>query len=138
MDDVLAASALPYPEMLVEMERLEMAWHDDAPPWLPRISDTVALSPRPIAVAAARHTAQLRVAQYATDLVLAHWVDGAPPVRPPTDPFNGQPLRHRPTDTGFIVYSVGPNRRDNGGIANSRGSWREGDIVVEVRRVGED
>ena len=43
------------------------------------------------------------------DLVPAY-LDGVP-----LDPFDGAPLRYRPDDSGFTVYSVGPNRLDEGG-----------------------
>jgi hypothetical protein len=33
----------------------------------------------------------------------------------PTDPYDGQPLRYRRTETGVVVYSVGPDRTDNDG-----------------------
>ena len=33
----------------------------------------------------------------------------------PLDPFDGKPLRYRELGTGFVVYSIGPNRRDDGG-----------------------
>jgi hypothetical protein len=33
----------------------------------------------------------------------------------PTDPFDGKPLRWRRTDDGLVIYSVGPDRVDNGG-----------------------
>jgi hypothetical protein len=36
----------------------------------------------------------------------------------PVDPYDRQPLRYRPTDDGVVVYSVGPDREDNGGASN--------------------
>jgi hypothetical protein len=33
----------------------------------------------------------------------------------PLDPFDGQPLRYRKDDEGVVVYSVGPDRKDDGG-----------------------
>jgi hypothetical protein len=33
----------------------------------------------------------------------------------PLDPFDGQPLRYRRLPDGVVVYSVGPDRQDNGG-----------------------
>jgi hypothetical protein len=33
----------------------------------------------------------------------------------PTDPFDGKPLRYRRDSEGIIVYSVGPDRTDDGG-----------------------
>ena len=34
-----------------------------------------------------------------------------------TDPFTGQPLHYRAEGEGFLVYSVGDDQKDNGGIA---------------------
>jgi hypothetical protein len=33
----------------------------------------------------------------------------------PADPFDGRPLRYRQVEDGVVVYSVGPDGRDNGG-----------------------
>jgi hypothetical protein len=33
----------------------------------------------------------------------------------PADPFDGRPLRLRPLPDGIVIYSVGPDRRDDGG-----------------------
>jgi len=33
----------------------------------------------------------------------------------PEDPFSGKPLIYRPRATGYLLYSVGPNRRDDDG-----------------------
>ena len=33
----------------------------------------------------------------------------------PEDPFDGQPLRYRRLDRGYVVYSIGPDGEDNGG-----------------------
>jgi hypothetical protein len=42
------------------------------------------------------------------------------------DPFNGEPLRYRLHDGGFLVYSVGPDLVDNDGTPFDRSS-RTGD-----------
>ena len=47
----------------------------------------------------------------------------------PKDPYDAQPLRYHKTKTGYQLYSVGPNLRDDGG---QRGEKDEGDIVFEV------
>jgi hypothetical protein len=36
------------------------------------------------------------------------------------DPYSGQPLLLRHTDDGWIVYSVGQNKRDDGGTLNEQ------------------
>ncbi len=40
----------------------------------------------------------------------------------PNDPYDGQPLRYRALPDGVIVYSVGPDKEDNGGVRN-RHNW---------------
>jgi len=34
---------------------------------------------------------------------------------PPKDPFDGKPLRYRMLEKGYMVYSIGPNGKDDGG-----------------------
>jgi hypothetical protein len=49
----------------------------------------------------------------------------------PSDPFDGQPLRSRRDGKGLVVYSVGPDLKDDGGAAwdANRG---EGDLVFRL------
>lgn len=39
----------------------------------------------------------------------------------PIDPFDGQPLRYKRTDKGYMVYSIGPDGVDDGGIEGPAG-----------------
>ena len=52
----------------------------------------------------------------------------------PVDPLGlGKPLRYRPLDGGksFVLYSLGPNLKDDGGTpGRPSGAWRSGDIVA--------
>jgi hypothetical protein len=44
-------------------------------------------------------------------------------------PFDGQPLRYRKQDAGYVLYSIGPDLKDDGGKPmNGKG----GDIVFTV------
>ena len=55
----------------------------------------------------------------------------------PSDPFDGKPLRYKTLAKGYVVYSVGDDREDNGGAeTNSKGvSYVPGtDITVTVER----
>ena len=53
----------------------------------------------------------------------------------PHDLINGQPLHYRRTDDGqFVLYSVGRNEKDDGGVVNlrpqnGRGDAEQGDWV---------
>lgn len=49
----------------------------------------------------------------------------------PIDPYDEKPLRYKATDQGFIVYSVGENLKDDGGlVADPR---NDGDRVIEIK-----
>lgn len=47
----------------------------------------------------------------------------------PVDPFDGQPLRYRKRGGGYLLYSIGPDLKDDSG---ERLKERTGDIVFEV------
>jgi len=50
----------------------------------------------------------------------------------PIDPYDGKPLRYRKLQKGFKVWSVGGNRKDDGGV-KVRDWWRRGDLVLESK-----
>ena len=55
----------------------------------------------------------------------------------PTDPFDGKALRYaRATPRGFTVYSIGPDRKDDGGKPKSSGAEAGArfDLPFSVRR----
>ncbi len=57
----------------------------------------------------------------------------------PIDPFDGQPLRYKRLEKGYIVYSVGEDQEDNGGVEKlengNRGWGRDGtDITFRIER----
>ncbi len=45
----------------------------------------------------------------------------------PEDPFSGKPLVYRPDPTGYLLYSVGHDETDDGGVPESLGG---GDILL--------
>jgi len=49
---------------------------------------------------------------------------------PLMDPFNGQPLHYRKQGAGYVLYSVGPDLKDDGGRRRTGGG--NGDIVFAV------
>ena len=52
----------------------------------------------------------------------------------PTDPYNGQPIVYRPDSPGPMLYSVGPDRRDDGGkqLRRMESTWIwPGDVLLE-------
>jgi len=53
----------------------------------------------------------------------------------PRDPFDGQPLRYRRLEQGYVVYSVGPDRIDHGGREKpKKGGTSQFDVTFTVRR----
>jgi hypothetical protein len=51
----------------------------------------------------------------------------------PLDPFDGEPLRYRADgDAAPRVYSIGPNRRDDGGVADPRSE--KSDVVLDLSK----
>jgi hypothetical protein len=50
----------------------------------------------------------------------------------PTDPFDGQPLRLKADGDGLAFYSVGKDRKDDGGQENNNSG--EPDVVVTLKR----
>jgi hypothetical protein len=50
----------------------------------------------------------------------------------PSDPFDGKPLRYRKDATGFVVYTVGENGKDDGGDTQTR-QGRPPDTGFRVR-----
>jgi RNA polymerase sigma factor (sigma-70 family) len=47
----------------------------------------------------------------------------------PTDPFDSQPLRYRKQGAGYVLYSIGPDLKDDGG---KRMNGNGGDLVFAV------
>lgn len=59
------------------------------------------------------------------------------------DPFSGEPLLYRQDAEGWVVYSVGPNMTDDGGIETDKQRWDSFDVayrfpapVIEPFRAG--
>jgi hypothetical protein len=53
----------------------------------------------------------------------------------PTDPFDGKPLRFKPLANGYVIYSVGDDRRDNGGTQYDFTGAKRSDVTFIVERV---
>jgi len=45
------------------------------------------------------------------------------------DPFSGGPLLYRPKPDGFVLYSIGPDQKDNGGSPKQPKQETDYDIV---------
>jgi hypothetical protein len=57
--------------------------------------------------------------------------DYAPMV--PRDPFDGKPMKYRKTDDGVVIYSIGPDGKDDSGAPWEKDA-RVGDVVFELQR----
>ncbi len=49
----------------------------------------------------------------------------------PEDPFSGGPLIYRVTPTGYLLYSIGVNRVDDGGWSGAGQPYEVGDILLD-------
>jgi hypothetical protein len=147
MAKIIQASRRPFPEGQVIMETVEREL-ESSHGWFPRISDMLLPSLTRGLEAFARDTAQLRNAATALAVERFGLKAGQPPATleelvpeflesVPIDPFDGQPLRYRLSEKGYVVYSVSLNLKDDGGTYGQRGSRRDprsGDWVFEVVR----
>ncbi len=51
----------------------------------------------------------------------------------PVDPFTGEAFRYAATESGYVLYSAGPDMQDDGGVplgANGTFSARAGDLII--------
>jgi hypothetical protein len=51
----------------------------------------------------------------------------------PTDGFSGKPLIYRRDKTGYLLYSVGPNEQDDGGVTRAEAKGPKWDLVLRGR-----
>lgn len=87
------------------------------------------------AEAVGKLSAERRVTEGALRILQARGRGSAPSALPADlkkmkDPFGRGPLGYRPDGRRFLIYSVGPDRTDNGGLARS-GSSNSFDIVAD-------
>jgi hypothetical protein len=92
----------------------------------------------------ARTTAQRRMVQVAIAVERYRLADGKLPdtledlvpeylASVPVDPFDGESIRYRKTEPGYVVYSVALNEVDDGGVDNDDGG-KSGDFTFTVAR----
>jgi len=53
------------------------------------------------------------------------------------DPFSGEPLIYRPGEEDFVLYSIGPDEKDNGGSPKQDKQEKDWDIVWQFPRPAE-
>ncbi len=129
----IAALDRPYPEL----QSLPEPELDDASPLSGLVRDGVRSLPTTVGrvsqtktqIAATEAMAAVKWYQLQTGTFpgsLDALVPGYLPAAP-IDPFSGEPLRYRKTDTGAAIYSVGYDGKDDGGVLTGE------DIVFEIR-----
>ena len=78
-----------------------------------------------------------RVLISSCNVLLERWKTGKIPSQLPgsgddsIDPFNRKPLIYRQTPYSFTVYSIGANRKDDGGMPGK--TWSDGDIAASFK-----
>jgi len=87
--------------------------------------DTIRASKRMTALAAALKLHRLEHGRYPETLAE---VAPTPPDTVPVDPFTGEAFRYERRGDGFALWSVGPNRVDDGG-SDPRGGFVDGDFA---------
>jgi hypothetical protein len=130
-----AAAELPYYAARPELERIE---NDiDNLPWARGITRTLVPSLPRTCLAQARHEATIDLMQMGLLLEQYQGQHGSYPqsldaIAPglggelPVEPYTGEPYHYEASDHGFLLYSVGDNLTDDGGVQHDP---RRGDII---------
>jgi hypothetical protein len=134
------AAAHPYPQALRELDRVEKAFLVHQGGIITRlVMPTVMRCTRLAAMADSYHELRrLALAVTAYRLKTGKFpqrIDQLVPdhlAQVPLDPFDGQPLRLKHDGKDLLMYSIGPDLRDDGGAALDPKS-REGDLVFRLR-----
>lgn len=136
ISDMIEASRLPYLESRPFFSEIESRMNNQS--LLPSLNSMLlgGLSRVPESMAA--NDARLNIGNTAAAIERYRLAAGALPAQLSdlasahvnatlTDPFDGQTLRYRREGDGYVLYSIGPNSVDDGGI--SADSFRDGDVV---------
>jgi hypothetical protein len=136
MNQVVQAAALPPPERVRALRELDAA-ADKLPPVARRILEPFA----PTAAAEQHALARLRCAVVAVAAERYRLRNGEWPAGPavlqrrgyltamPEDPYDGAPVRWRRLDDGLVIYTLGPDGKDNAGSLRSADSQAKGTDV---------
>ncbi|HPO11843.1 MAG TPA: hypothetical protein PLI09_00240 [Candidatus Hydrogenedentes bacterium] len=146
MNQMIDASRLPAYEAMPAMRQIERRLNASSS-WLPSIARIQLPALTRIIEAQARDQAILRttatsVAIERYRLLYNHLPEQINDLTPsflesiPIDPFDGQPLHYRRLDTGYVVYSVGLNLKDDDGAEPlpRLDNRMTGDIIFRVER----
>jgi hypothetical protein len=145
MDRVIAQAALPYRKAVTVHPSAE-EFLQSLPRWRPGLVSAVLLPVDALAQKSRdRAMSNLGLAQlslllkayrathrvYPASLGELEGFAGCPL---PSDPFSGRRFVYRREGAGFVVYSWGPNLKDDGGVPPPAEKWDEGDVVFRCLR----
>jgi hypothetical protein len=147
MDDYLAAGRLPFPEKLDAADQVQADvvkvvkkhWYFISSLALPAAARDYSREAEVLARLNILQTV-FAIEQYrlaSGDKLPETLADLTPAFLPavPTDPFDGRPLRYKKLSKGYLVYSIGRDRKDDGGVdGNSRKISSPEDITFTVGR----
>ena len=144
MDEMITVSQRPLYEAIPQMQALGPRLAAQRS-WIPTFTDNYAPAMTRVGVAFARDEASLSSAQTAVAIERYRLANGnAVPEQlrdlvpaflaaVPMDPFDGNPLRYRRDDTGYSLYSIGEDMRDDGGTEiTASPRERPHDVVFRV------
>jgi hypothetical protein len=132
MNEMIEAQKLPAAERDRRMAEIEAAVPED-----PILVRMIMSSVSKIGEASHRHQAELRCAAAALAVERyrqkhGRWPDDLKALTPeflkavPTDPYDEQPLRYRKDPEGVVVYTVGADRKDDGGVFDTLNRYGSG------------
>jgi hypothetical protein len=139
MTEYVEAAKLPEEQQVAEIKKIE----NSVTNW-PSAVRMLAPTMVRVVPASVRHKAQLRCAIVALAVEryrLQHgrWPDSLADLSPdliakiPMDPYLGKPLRYRRLADGVVIYSVGPDGRDDGGKIDRKNNMAPGtDIGIQL------
>ncbi|HIJ73057.1 MAG TPA: hypothetical protein HPP83_03040 [Candidatus Hydrogenedentes bacterium] len=141
MKRMAETAELPYAEAVLKLAELDM--EIQALPFTKPLSRMLLPALTRASEAQARHEAVIGLMQVGLALELYYAEHGTYPdtlgaIAPelggavPSDPFTGAPFQYKPEAETFLLYSVGPNRIDDGGRHYADIVWRG--VKEQVRR----
>lgn len=124
MEDCIQAAGLPRAERAARFNEIE-ARRQKLSKWR-LLAHSMAPGLTRSAILESRAQADMDLARIALAIERYRLAKGKPPgqltdlvpaylVEVPVDPFDGQPIRYRLTEPGYVVYSVGEDGNENGG-----------------------
>ena len=120
-------------------------WYESKASWLCPVTSSLVASIRGQIEMDTRLIANLRAARTALAVERYRLDTGRLPEKPgelrprymeeiPEDPFDGKPLRYKRLDNGYVIYSIGPDGKDDGGVEEGPDGQEPPDVTFTVAR----